>query len=179
MLNWIGKLIDRTFVVIGALIFSQAPLYMQQYTQQLSGHVAELNIQVDAMKKTAQQADKTLEQFIQKFLASGDADFRMQGELMQGMIERWNHLTEGLLAMQSTGLWQRPYVFAKYFNWDIAASTFQHYKIGIPLTIEGLIYALAGMLLGYAFFLLIRQFFRFLGRPFKRKVPEAKPNVEE
>jgi|EndMetStandDraft_5_1072996.scaffolds.fasta_scaffold65284_2 hypothetical protein len=179
MLSWIGKIIDRTFVVLGALIFSQAPLYMQQYTQQLSGHVAELNIQVEAMKKTALQADKTLDQFIQKFLTNGDTDFRMQGELMQGMVERWNHLTEGLQAMQGAGLWQRPYVFAKYFNWDIASSTFQNYKIGIPLTIEGLIYALAGMLLGYALFLLIRQFFRFICRPFVRKVSETKPNVEE
>lgn len=71
MIKWISSLIDRIFAAVGGVLFSQAPLFMKQYAQQLSGHAAELRFQVDAMKQAASNSGKTLEQFIQKFTERG------------------------------------------------------------------------------------------------------------
>lgn len=178
MLSFISKIIDRTLVIAGALIFSQAPVFMLQYHQMLVGHVNELNIQVNAIKTNALQVNKPLETYIDKFLNNSDIDFRLQGELMQSTVERWHVLNDGLVSLQNASLWERPFIFFKYLNWNIATSTLNNYKINLPLTVEGGIYAFLGMLIGYAFFLLIRQFFRFLSRPFTKRVANPKASEE-
>lgn len=53
MIKWIGGLIDRIFAVVGALACLQFPLFLQQYQQHLSGHVVELQIQIQAMQRAA------------------------------------------------------------------------------------------------------------------------------
>jgi len=157
MFGWVLKIIDRIFAVIGALLFSQLPLYMLYYTQQLQGHVAELKLQVDAMGHAAAQTGKSLHQYVLKFLSSTDADFNSQGHFMQGMIDRFDSLSTGLQALHNASVWERPYVFFKYFNIEIAKSTWSHYKVGVPLSFEGAIYALFGILAGLALFFLLKR----------------------
>lgn len=65
MFKWIGGLMDRACAVVGAVVFAQAPLFMQQYSQQLIGRTAELKLQVDGMKQAANLSGKTLEQLTQ------------------------------------------------------------------------------------------------------------------
>src|SRR5437868_3357216 len=95
----LSKIMDRLFVVAGALIFVQAPLLMHQYRTQLRGHVAELQIQVSMMRHHAQETGKTLEQYIHKFVSSSDTDFSYQGQLMKGMVARLESLSGGLFEM--------------------------------------------------------------------------------
>lgn len=179
MLNLFYKIIDRTLVIAGALIFSQAPVFMQQYNQLLQGHVEELNIQVEAIRTNALQVNKSIDHYVQKFLDSSDIDFRLQGEVMDETIFRFDNLNEGLRNFHNASFWQRPFVFMKYFNLKIAVSTFKNYKVNIPLTIEGLIYGLMGMVIGYGVFLLLKQFFKLLCKPFKKQPLEIKANESE
>jgi hypothetical protein len=165
MIRLISKLLDRAFVVVGALVLSQTPLFMQQYTQQLSGHVSELHLQIDAMRRVASHSNKSLEQYIQKFLNSTDDDFRGQGEIMRGVMERWAYLNDGLQAFQTAKVWERPYIFVKYFSWEIGTAAYHNYRIGIAFTLESLIYALAGMILGYLLFLILRTSIRMMVKP--------------
>lgn len=157
MLRWIAGLLDRLFAVAGALMASQAPLFIQHYNQQLSGHISELRHQVEIMRTTALRSDKTLDQFIDKFLGSSDMDFVRQGELMQSMVQRLDTLKESFNSLKEATVLTRPFIFLEQFNWDIAKSTFQSFTIGIPLNTEGLIYALIGIVLGYLTFLCIRK----------------------
>lgn len=137
----------------------QAPLFIHQYTQQLTGREAELRLQIDAMQRAAKLSGKTLEQFVQKFLSSPDQDFALQGELMQAMTMRWHHLSEAVQAFQNSALWERPLTFIFYFHTDIAASTLQHFAFGLPLTIEGAIYAFLGIIFGYLLFIGLRKIY--------------------
>lgn len=149
--------LDRLFAVAGALLVSQVPLFIQHYTQQLSGHVSELHHQVEIMRATALKSDKTLEQFIQKFLGSSDIDFVRQGEIMQTMVHRLNSLSESFLSLKNATVFTRPFTFLGQVNMDIANSTLQSFSIGIPLNMEGLTYALVGIVIGYLIFLCIRN----------------------
>jgi Protein of unknown function (DUF2937) len=162
MFRWVGGILDRIFVVVGALLFSQAPLFMHQYRQQLAGHVAELQLQVEVMRNAALLSGKTLEQFVSKFLQSSDTDFSRQGQIMQGMVQRWHELSEGLHSLDNSSIWARPIAFFSHFNIQVAKSTLNSFTIGIPITMEGLIYAILGIFFGYALFHLIAKIFTTL-----------------
>ena len=111
MLNWVGGLFDRICAVIGAVLCGQAPLFMQQYAQQLVGREAELHAQVDAMRKAASLSGKTLQQFIAKFITNSDSDIVHQGQLMQKLVDRWQSFTDALSALQNSTVFERPFVF--------------------------------------------------------------------
>lgn len=179
MSNWLTGLFDRVFAVIGALVFAQAPMFIQQYGQQLSGRVAELKLQVNSIASAAAQGHKSVPQYIQRFIDSGDQDFMLQGELMQRMTLRFGHLSEALQDLSSTSIWSKPFVFIRDFNWEIAQSTFADFQPGIPFTLEGLMYALIGIGMGYGLFSLLAFVWRFCYRPFANFFRKPMPKVED
>lgn len=161
ILSFIGSLIDRLSVVVGAFVGSQIPQFMQQYTQRLAGHVEALQKLINQLQQIASFSHKTLNQYIQKFRESTDPDFTRQGDFMQGIITRWEELNQTLEHLTQSPFWLRPYYFLKDFQPDIARSTFDSYQPGFNLTIEGLCYAGAGMILGWALFQMISKIIAF------------------
>lgn len=164
MLKWVGGLMDRLCAAAGAVLFAQAPLFMQQYTQQLIGRQAELKWQVDLMQRAAAASGKTLDAYINKFTMSGDSDFIMQGETMQALVQRWHQLTDALAGMQDSTLWSRPFTFLYHLNGDVFSSTLVNFNPGLPINLEGGVYALAGLLTGYYVFAALRGLFRWTTR---------------
>ncbi|MBS4168396.1 DUF2937 family protein [Parachlamydia sp. AcF125] len=162
MHKWIGGIIDRLCVVCGALLFSQIPSFIQQYSQRLAGHVAELKIQTTALAQAAHLSGKTIDQLIAKFLASGDPDFIRQGELMQHTFVRFHHLSTALAHLQESNAFSRPFIFFSQLDPAIAEGTFKDFAFGVSLTIEGGIYALGGMIIGALSYRLLSFCGRFL-----------------
>lgn len=159
MKYWMIGLIDRIFAVLGALVFAQLPLFMQQYQHQLFGHIAELRVQTQAMETIAAAGGKTLPQFIQKFTESADPDFMRQGELMFGMTDRLQTLSQGMEAISAASPLSKFITFFQHVNVDIAKATLTDFRPGIPLTLEGGAYALAGVAVGFLFFYAIKKTF--------------------
>lgn len=164
MFKWLVTLLDRLFAVAGALVFSQAPLFIHQYSLQLAGHQAELNLQINTMRQAALQTGKSLDQYIQKFISSTDHDFQLQGEIMQAMVVRWNHLSETLSSLQDSSLFHRPFIFLQHFDTEIVKSTANNFHLGIPLNPEGACYAVIGVIFGFLTFFIIRK---IVGFPFQ------------
>lgn len=158
-MKFVSNILDRIFVVLGALIFVQIPLFIQQYHQQLSGHVAELRLQVEVMRDAALHSGKTLEQYIKKFVDSKDVDFSRQGQIMSDMVERFHQLADSLKALDSASVITRPFEFLWHYKYDISSDTFEKFSIGLPLTFEGLVYLLLGMGMGYLLYALLRSLF--------------------
>lgn len=159
--SFVGSLIDRLCVVAGAFIGSQVPQFMQQYTQRLAGHVEALQKLIHQLHQIASLSQKTLEQYIQKFVDSGDPDFIQQGDFMQGILNRWQELHLALNNLTQSSIWLRPYYFLKDLQPDIAHSTLSSYQPGLSLTIEGLCYAGAGMILSWALYQIVSKFIIF------------------
>lgn len=168
MKQWTAKIMDRFFVVVFALIFLQLPLFMQHYQQNLVGHVDELQWQIDSMREVAFESGKTLEQFIEKFVTSDDQDFSGQGEVMSKMVIRWEKMSASLQALTHASVLARPLLFLFHLRWDIASSSYKNFTFGIPFSLEGVIYAAVGMLVGYFVF---RVFSRMFGRVFSSNRP--------
>lgn len=169
MLKWIGGFVDRSFAVIGALSFSQLPLFMHQYQQHLSGRVAELQLHVQSLKQAARVTGKTLPQYISKFLQSADTDFHNQGEVMNQMLQRYDYLSQGYQSLQTASIYSKPYVFIKYFDWELARSTWQTFEMGFAFSLEGISYAGIGIIVGLAVYWILCKILK--GLTLKWQVP--------
>lgn len=145
----INGLADRLCVVAGAFAGSQIPQFMQQYMQRLAGHVEELQRVIDHLNQLAAHSNKTLNQYIYKFLSNSDPDFSRQGEFMQQMLIRWEQLSQALQSIVNSSMWARPYVLLTHLDYDIAHSTLHSFQPGLSLTIEGFYYTGIGLISGF------------------------------
>lgn len=156
MKKWLLEITDRIFVVGGALLFSQLPLYMQQYEQRLAGHIDELRYQLDAIRKLALQSGKTLDQYIDKFISNADADFSSHGTFIHAMQLRFVKLSDALSQLNEASVFRKPFAFFRHFDLSMGKASLYDFKPGLLLTVEGICYAVLGMAAGYALFKLLK-----------------------
>jgi len=168
MIEWLSKILDRIFAVVGALLFIQFPVFMDQYVMHLAGRVDELQYQVLLMREAATQSGKTLKEFVAKFIENSDLDFSRQGELMQGMVQRLSSFSDSLASLLNANFLTRPFKFLFHLDWAVVKSTFSTYKIGLFLTFESLIYGLIGIVVGYYFYQVVHTLFQRIGNGFSR-----------
>ncbi len=139
------KLLDRALCVGGAVIFSQAPEFMQQYVQRLGGHLDEARRQLEQFKKVAAQSGLSLEQFIAQTNANADAAVAKLGGVMSEASVRVEHLETAQAAIAAASPLGRPWAFLQHVDAEIANATWSFYKPAVPTTVEGALYALVGM----------------------------------
>lgn len=151
-LNTFDSLIDRILCVLGAVLFSQIPEFMQQYLQRLGGHLDEARRQLAIFRDTAVKAGATLDQFIHQTGASPDPGVARLGGVMADAVERVGALQSAHDALLHSSLWTRPFVFLRHLDLEITRATGAIYKPAVPTTLEGLVYALAGMLVFLALY---------------------------
>lgn len=164
MKHWLNELLDRIFVVAGAFLFSQAPVYFQQYTQRLGGHVGELQRQISVLQSNAVLSGKTLDQYVSKFLGSPDPDFSLQGKAMQLMLDRYVNLTQAYQSLLQATPIHKPVVFVQHFQPDIAKLALSDFSFGLQFTTEALAYALLGIVCGYLIFRVVEGIVILTGR---------------
>ena len=139
------KLLDRALCVVGAVVFSQAPEFMQQYLQRLGGHLDEARRQLAQFKSVAAQSGLSLEQFIRQTNANADLAVAKLGGVMTDAAARVEHLETAQAAIHGASPLSRPFVFLRHVDTEIANATWSIYQPAVPTTVEGLLYALLGM----------------------------------
>lgn len=175
MKQWFVGLLDRLFALVGALLFAQLPMFILQYTQQLAGRASELSMQLNSLHRIAEMNGKSLEQYFQKFINASDPDFIQQGVLMQKLSQRFYFLSQAEIDISNASVFSKPFVFFQHFDTEIARSTLQYFHFGIPISMEGFVYALAGLGFGCMVFYLISRFCKMLRRAvgnFRQKVSQ-------
>ncbi len=139
-------LLDRALCVIGAVAFSQAPEFMQQYLQRLGGHLDEARRQLQQFQEAAARSGLTLNQLIAQTNASAEPAVSKLGGVMSGTVARVNELAAAQSALEHATLWDRPFVFLHQVDPGIARATWAIFRPAVPTTPEGLVYALVGIL---------------------------------
>lgn len=145
-------LLDRLLCVFGAVVFSQAPEFMQQYLQRLGGHLDEARRQLQQFQETAAQSGLSLDRFIAQTSTNADTAVAKLGAVMSGAVARVDTLESAQSALQHASLFSRPFVFLRHVDSSIANSTWSIFKPAVPTTAEGLVYALCGMLVFIAIY---------------------------
>jgi hypothetical protein len=139
-------LIDRLLCILGAVLFSQGPEFMQQYLQRLGGHLQEAQRQLGLFRQAATQSGQTLERFIIETRTNANAGVAHLSSVMSDAVDRTASLQTAHDALTHSSLWTRPFVFLQHIDPAIARATWAAYLPAVPTTLEGLLYAMAGML---------------------------------
>lgn len=140
------KLIDRLLCVLGAVVFAQLPEFIQQYLQRLGGRLDEARRQLAQFADIAAQSKLTLADFIERTRLNTDASVARLADVMRDTVARVDTLTAADTAIRDAALWEKPFVFFAHLDPSIARATLSIYKPAVPTTVEGLIYAILGVI---------------------------------
>lgn len=139
-------LLDRALCVFGAVLFSQAPEFMQQYLQRLGGHLDEARRQLQQFQNVAASSGLSLDELIHRTTTNAEPAVAKLGGVMTDTVARVDTLAAAQAALLDASLWTRPFVFLRHLDFAITRATWSVFKPGVPVTLEGLVYALIGML---------------------------------
>jgi hypothetical protein len=143
----------RTIATLGGLAlglcFSQFPEYAQQYEQRLGGAVDELRIVTTEFDAAAAAAGLSRDDAFARYAASPDDFLVGRGVGMKATFARYDRLSADLADLRGAGPLQRLQHLGQYLDSDVGARALEHYKPAVPVTPEGLFWALGGFGLGY------------------------------
>ena len=168
MLRPIGTLFDRIFCLGLAVLLAQFPVYLNQYIDVLSGAQQEAETTFRDLEQAAASFQLRVDEYLQRLQENADPMVQANAEVSMRVVERYRRYTEALGDLTTTSVWGRPFALAKHY--DPAIHSAMHFEPNIPLTWEGAIYALLGLLLALGLIGLVK----WLGR---RLQPQKDPIV--
>jgi hypothetical protein len=160
-------LLDRVLCVVGAVLFSQAPEFMQQYLQRLEGHLDEARLAVGKFKDAAAQAGMTLDQLVSSASQNPDPAMGKLGGVVHESVARVDALAASDAALRGASTLTRPFVFLAHADWGIARATLSIYRPAVPTTFEGMVYSAMGIVVVVGFYHLVVR--RPIVRHFQKK----------
>ena len=145
-------LIDRLLCVVGAVLCSQLPEFIQQYLQRLGGHLDEARRQLGQFQEIAAKSGLTFDQLMAKSIDASEATVARLGQLMHDTVARVDALSSADAAIRGSSILCRPFVFLRHVDFSIAQGTWSVFRPAVPTTVEGMVYAACGMLLFLALY---------------------------
>lgn len=143
----LDSLIGAAFAGTWGAVISQFQAFVHQYLQRLGGHIDEAarNHRIILDSDRYKQMDAATRDII-----AGDAQARV--EELKGAFD----------SIDGADLLTRPYEFLVNLDPVIANRTLENFKPAVPVDLESLIYAGAGLVLGFMVFELIKAPFALL-----------------
>jgi len=138
-------IVDRVLCVAGAVAFSQAPEFMQKYLLVLAGRLGEARLAVADIEGKAQLAGKTVAEYIAYFNANADHIIASGGDLMQNTVARMNDYAASYESLKNASMLGKPFAFLAHLDAQIAKDAWKDFTPAVPMTVEGLVYALVGI----------------------------------
>jgi hypothetical protein len=133
---------------LGAAAASQAPEFAQQYAQRLGGALDELRTIVQAFDQDAAREGLAREAGLRLMETSNDSFVARRGRSFRETVQRYEHLSAQMAALQEPGALGRVAAIARGYDQQIAARALEAFRPAVPVTSEGFFFALAGFLGG-------------------------------
>lgn len=148
-MRFVQKLFERIFAIAGALVFIELPRFMYSYHLILKGHLSELSLQIQNLEQLSLLSRQNFKEFINKFLQNSDQDFQAIGFHMLSLIDKESFYKVSLKNFEMASFITKPFVFIKNLDLLIFKETIASYTPAIIISLESIIYAIAGAFLGY------------------------------
>lgn len=143
--NFFGNLTDRIVTVLLAVILSQVPVYMNQYTHVLSGAHKESESTFLELEARASQYNQTVEAFLHELLQNDDPKVKDNAEVSLHTVERYLDYDKALKSLNASNSFTRPFNFLKHFDKRIRSAL--NFTPGLLFNWEGFSYGLVGVIL--------------------------------
>ena len=147
MTRFVGGLSERAIAVVLAVGAAQFPLYYSAYCNTLAGAKLEAETRYHELEREAAAVQLSVEPFIQRHENNSDAVFKASGRIHRTTLEHFQRYTAMDTALRSAPVWQRTVALAQNFDPELHGAL--RFEPGLPLTLEGGAYALAGLLLAW------------------------------
>lgn len=145
-----------------AVVFSQAPEFVQQYRQRLGGAIDELKRIVAQFDAEAAAQSLSREAGISRLRANADPLAQARGSDLQLAVERERRLETQQRDFEIAGSLGRYWVFAEGFDPELAGRAYAIYQPAVPVTPTGFLAGACGFVLGYGGI-------RMVASPFRRR----------
>lgn len=132
------------FALVIAATSAQFPEFVQQYSQRLGGAVDELAAFVRRFDQDARASGLDRQQAVERYRVQNDAFLDLRGAAVAETIARYEFLNAHKREIDQAGPAGRLIVFTSDYQPDIAKRTLEDFEPALPVTIEGLAFALAG-----------------------------------
>ena len=147
----IGRLADK--IVFGAALFFalQMPQLVDHYHQFLSGLYESTKWQVDGYEATAKQHEYShLKAMIDHHLRNEVASVRTDAQQKLSTLDLYNELTNGVRIFDEGNLLDKAIYMFNPVRYEFLEKTIINFKLGIPLTINGIAFGVVfGLILNY------------------------------
>lgn len=131
----------------GAAALSQFPEFSQQYVQRLGGAVDELSRVVADFDASAKAEGLTRTAALAQMQGTPFVERRRAD--MERTLARHDRLTRDLAALRAAGPFTRAYEAARLTDPDLVRATWGDFRPALPLTVEGVVFAGVGLVLGW------------------------------
>lgn len=135
---------------LGGLLTSQFPAFFDQYVQSLGGRLDQARIHAARIAEVASEQGLSLEAYIRRFADNIDPVVRSQADVMASTLADEARLSTAFAVLTQAPAGLRPFVLLRHLDLDVAAATADRFTPAVPLGLEGLVYAVIGILLGLA-----------------------------
>lgn len=132
-----------------ALVFSQAPEFLQQYRQRLGGAIDELRRVVAQFDAEAKAQSLSREAGIARLRANADPLAQARGIDLAGDVERERRLSAQDGAFAAAGPVGQYWVFLERLDPELVSRTYGIYQPAVPVTAAGFVAAGVGFVAGY------------------------------
>jgi Protein of unknown function (DUF2937) len=157
--------------LLGGVVASQGPEYLQQYRQRLGGAIDELHRIVERFEADAQANGETRDTAITRLRRNADDLASRQGTAAQANVERLARLEEHRQALMQAGPFARIALMMRDGDTDVMRAAYQDFEPAVPVTQEGVLSAAAGFLAVWGGVLLLTGFLKSLRfRPRRRPI---------
>tara|TARA_B110000090_G_scaffold200824_1_gene242198 strand:- start:1249 stop:1791 length:543 start_codon:yes stop_codon:yes gene_type:complete len=152
MTKLINRLFDRILFTLSFILGVQAPEFMQQYIQRLSGHLDEATHQLKQFQTVADlQFNGDLNLMVARYQANTDTAIAQTGGVIGAMNERVTGFEFQLSQLQNHDYITQLYYFIWQIDLSMAQATLTDFKLAIPIEIgallTGAIFAITVLLL--------------------------------
>ena len=157
-MEWVARKIDTflaaVVIAVAAIAASQGQVFMTQYLHQLGGQLEAAREQVNAVETGLR--------------------YKLMSETVRGEIEtqarnRAHALQSSYDAVAHTNLFVRPIALARSGDPKLIEGTWRDFVPALPLTIEGIVYGVVGMIVGFAAYEVVKLPFLLLLREPRRR----------
>ncbi len=139
MLKLISTLFDRIIFTLSFILGVQAPEFMQQYIQRLSGHLDEAKFQLQQFQSIADlQFNGDLVLLIERYKINSDNAIVQTGEIISSMVKRVDDFELQLSQLQHADYASQLYHFVQQIDLPMAKATLTDFQLAVPLEVGAL-----------------------------------------
>lgn len=140
--------------LLSALMFCQAPAFVQQYAQRLGGTIDALEIVVGRFDDDARHSGYDRAAALALMARNPERLVRDQGAGMSTTITRLANLRRQQTALQAPDSFARLIAFVTDYDGEVASRTWQEFRFALSISPDSVVLAIVGFAIAYAMLLL-------------------------